>query len=235
MDVIYFLGNESRWQDNELRYSLRSIEKNLEQPGRVWIIGHKPEWVRNVRHIPFPDPYKSNKDANLILKLIRVAVEPDLSDRFIAMSDDHYVLKPTSRSFFDTVYYQEKLVPGTVFGQSKWSTRLKRTFDLFHKMGQKEVYNCEGHIPYMLHKQRCLKLLEYDFGHDIGYTVFTLYFNSFPHTYARIDENVSYAQVDSLKPFDLSKSRFVYNNDLGLTPAFKQFLSQNFDAPSSFE
>src|SRR5688500_13003685 len=143
MDVVYFLSNESTWQDGELRYSLRSIEKNLQQPGKVWIIGHKPAWIRNVRHIPFPDPYKSNKDANLILKLIRLAIESDLSNDFIAMSDDHYILKPTAKDFFDTVYYHEKLTRNTSFGTSKWSLRLKRTHELFHKMGKPEVYNCE--------------------------------------------------------------------------------------------
>jgi hypothetical protein len=70
IDVVYTLGTESSWQDNELRYSLRSLERNFPDLGRVWIVGHKPAWLTGVVHIPMADVHKQNKDANLIDKIL---------------------------------------------------------------------------------------------------------------------------------------------------------------------
>ena len=39
MDVVYILGKGSVWKDNEIRYSLRSIEKHLTGFDRVFIVG----------------------------------------------------------------------------------------------------------------------------------------------------------------------------------------------------
>ena len=49
IDVVIPLGTGSRWQDNELRYCLRSIEKNLSGVNEVVIVGEKPKWLTNVR------------------------------------------------------------------------------------------------------------------------------------------------------------------------------------------
>ena len=65
IDIVYPLGTGSKWQDSELRFSLRSIEKNFIDKGTVWVIGHKPDWLINARHIPMPDKHKHNKDANI--------------------------------------------------------------------------------------------------------------------------------------------------------------------------
>jgi hypothetical protein len=55
MDLVYVLGSGSRWGDNELRYSLRSVEKHLKGYNNVYLVGDKPDWVRNVTHIPKQD------------------------------------------------------------------------------------------------------------------------------------------------------------------------------------
>jgi hypothetical protein len=60
IDVVYPLGTGSVWQDNELRYSLRSLEKNFPDLGRVYVVGHKPDWLGNVEHIPFGDSQSPN-------------------------------------------------------------------------------------------------------------------------------------------------------------------------------
>jgi len=47
------MSDESSWgDDNELRYSLRSLEKNLIGLNRIFVVGHKPKWLVGVTHIP---------------------------------------------------------------------------------------------------------------------------------------------------------------------------------------
>jgi hypothetical protein len=44
------------------------MEKNL--------IGHKPDWGRNVIHIPSEDPEKINRSANITRKMLKVCEYP---------------------------------------------------------------------------------------------------------------------------------------------------------------
>ncbi len=42
IDLVYILGKGSKWSDNEIRFSLRSIEKYFDYR-KIFIIGEKPE------------------------------------------------------------------------------------------------------------------------------------------------------------------------------------------------
>ena len=47
IDVFYVIGTGSKWQNNELRYSLRSLEmfgKNIKD---VYIVGNKPYFIND--------------------------------------------------------------------------------------------------------------------------------------------------------------------------------------------
>ena len=97
MDVVYPLANLSKHKDDfEIRYSLRSL--NCQSwVDRVFLIGHKPEFLKDVIHIPCGDPYKNCKDANIINKILR-ACQEDVSDRFVVNSDDQIFLKEVSET-----------------------------------------------------------------------------------------------------------------------------------------
>ena len=68
ISVVYPLGTGSKWQNNELRYSLRSLSK-ISGIGDVFIVGEKPDWVRNVIHIPCKDvPFR--KEYSIYTKIM---------------------------------------------------------------------------------------------------------------------------------------------------------------------
>ena len=52
----------------ELRYSLRSLDKNLIGDYDITIIGYKPKWITNVKHIPFCE--SKDKYVNITNKII---------------------------------------------------------------------------------------------------------------------------------------------------------------------
>ena len=54
MDIVIPLGTGSRWQNNELRFALRSIEKYLTGYDKIFIIGECPSYLQNIIHIPCP-------------------------------------------------------------------------------------------------------------------------------------------------------------------------------------
>ena len=87
-DIVYVV-RYSR-QSEELRYSLRSLA-NLPH-GRVWIAGHMPEWATGVEHIRTNRKPGSHVDAKTNL---RAACEhPGVSETFIYMNDDFFVMQP---------------------------------------------------------------------------------------------------------------------------------------------
>lgn len=95
MDVLYVLGKGSKYNNAELRFSLRSLQKFLTGVDRVVIVGERPSFVKNVEHLPYREQY-SIPDINIYLK-IKHACENGISDKFLFVNDDHFLL-----DYFDT-------------------------------------------------------------------------------------------------------------------------------------
>jgi hypothetical protein len=83
------LGRDSIWQNNELRYALRSWGKfgNIE---RVIIVGEKPDWYTG-EHYPLPTSRILCKTEDIFRKTQLAAT---LSESFIYANDDHILLEP---------------------------------------------------------------------------------------------------------------------------------------------
>lgn len=90
MNLVYILGNGSKWNNNELKYSLRSISDFGVNVDNVYIVGSKPEWVNNIHHIQVDDPYRKKCD-NTWNKLC--VISTILKDPFVLMNDDFYFLQ----------------------------------------------------------------------------------------------------------------------------------------------
>ena len=96
MDILYVIGRGSTWANNELKYSLRSLEKNCKNVGRIFIVGYCPDFIdkKKVTFIPVDDE-QDCKHKN-IMRCIEVAVEQsNISDDFLYSSDDHFYILPT--------------------------------------------------------------------------------------------------------------------------------------------
>src|SRR4051812_48140009 len=92
-DIVIPLNNRSYQKNIELRYCLRSIEKHLSGVGNVFIVGHMPEWVTNVIYIPFEeDPRNRFRDRNIMLKVSEACKDSRVSDDFLMIHDDHFLL-----------------------------------------------------------------------------------------------------------------------------------------------
>lgn len=97
MDILYVVGRRlSQWNDNELRYSLRSIEKNGINVGRVFIAGYCPPFVdrSKVVFVKVRDE-TSVKHYNIMHAIEEAVRETDIGDEFLYSSDDHFYIKPT--------------------------------------------------------------------------------------------------------------------------------------------
>ena len=243
------LGNESEYNDWELRYSMRSVLEHVHIPGsKMWVIGHKPNWLDEgvVNHVDHPDPYKSNKDANLIGKAIRISREPELSDDFIMFSDDHFVIKDSTKEDFHP--YTSGEFEDQSFNQNEkgWRGRQLHTYH-YLKKNNKTTFSCDCHIPYPCNKHYFPELMSTNYGYGKGYTIFSLYYNWVHLERAGIGEPL---RIDSdairgslsgypklhtaLKKFE--NNRFInYDNDSLKNWYLAHLLESRFPEPAPWE
>ena len=112
MDILYVVGTGSKWDNNELRYSLRSIDKYGINIDRVFIVGTKPDFVNNTIHyIPCGDPYP-RKHKNILHKVIKAITTSDIGRHFLISSDDHFYVRETDFANLP-VYYRNEEIPAS--------------------------------------------------------------------------------------------------------------------------
>lgn len=94
LDAVYFVRDG---ENEELRYSLRSVEKNL--PCRkVWIIGGKPDDINPDEFVRIPQVKGNGTKWDRVQANLRlVANHPGITEDFILMNDDFFINQPTTR------------------------------------------------------------------------------------------------------------------------------------------
>lgn len=108
MDLLYIVGGGSKHDNKELRYSLRSIEKNCTGYERVFVVGQKPEWLTNVEFYPCDDPYNCTHK-NMMHKILYACHNTDISENFVMQGDDHFYVR--KYDFRDIMPYYKGELP----------------------------------------------------------------------------------------------------------------------------
>lgn len=182
IDVCYMLGTESEADDWELRLSLRSWRKHFAL-NRFIIVGHCPAWLGNddlrraVVHAPFPDPYRHNKDANLIQKAVWLAGQPWVTDPFILCSDDQFLLRPINKRQACEHWHHGDKRDARFPANHTWWKRLGHTVKALDRR-KKGTLHFDTHIPIALTKAQALGALQWDYGAEPGMCIFTLMLNA---------------------------------------------------------
>jgi len=157
MDAVYVVKRDVH--NDELRYSLRSLAAHVAHDN-VWLAGFRPPWTVGVHHIDVAqdDTKYRNSTANL-----RAACEhPDVSDPFLLMNDDFFVMHPVAgppmlhRGPVSVVvdYYRRR------YGPSRQYLRgMVATSDLLHRLGIPDPLSYELHLPIVIHKAPMLAAL----------------------------------------------------------------------------
>lgn len=154
-DVVYVV--RPGLQNEELRYSMRSVAQNLEHAA-VWVVGACPDWVSDevgwiqTRQI---DHKHRNVRNNL---LAACASSVPISSSFILMNDDFFVLRPTrevlplhagSLDEFAARHFK----PGA--NQLNWGRRAAETSRTLQMLGlPADSLHCyELHVPMVIDRE----------------------------------------------------------------------------------
>ncbi len=154
VDIIYPIGKGSKWNNNELKYSLRSLEKHGKSLGRVFITGDCPDFLSDeIVHTPCEDSY-SYGVINTNEKILHTLRSHDVSDNFVFMNDDFFLLKDVDLSTYP-YYYKRMLKPEEE--KKKYGNSLVFTY-YYLIFQEKSVKNFELHLPIVFNKQNFLSL-----------------------------------------------------------------------------
>jgi hypothetical protein len=232
IDIVYPISLncdiDNHW---ELRMSLRSVEKYFDVC-RIFVVGHKPDWLINAVHVDVQDSYLRNPDANIIQKVV-AACGRDVSDEFIRMSDDQYLLRPVDYRTMPTVSTNNH----NPTSRGAWHRRMKNTLNHLEKRGLSTI-NYESHCPQKINRLKYIEtMMSFSYGEDIGMCGNTLYYNSVSNTSVPSNNLVHISPktetLDSL--LEISKKMTYININCSLNNAHKAFLSMMFPDKSCFE
>jgi hypothetical protein len=224
MDIVYPLKNMTEDDYVELRYSLRSL-KNIEHD-RVIIVGGKPDWVKNIIHIDEYDVH-SLKGSNSLRKILTTF--SIVSDDFIYMNDDFFMLKPQKVKYFHQGNFRENVEhKAPLLNYSRYWQGMHRTAILFD-----EPLDYEVHYPFVFNKNKFLEMLKkYDMTK--AYALRSLYGNEYKVGGEYVKDNKVYNLDDFRNAF--KTDYFVSSSDqLPVDDAFIKILDNFFPDKSPYE
>lgn len=107
LDVLYIVGNGSVAFNQELQYSLRSLEKFCKGYNRVFITGVCPIFVKKSSVIHTPAQDIGCRAINHWWKVNETIKRTDISKRFVLMYDDIFFCKEVDLRFYQWYYRGE--------------------------------------------------------------------------------------------------------------------------------
>lgn len=233
LDLVYVLGTGSRWRNNEIRYSLRSVERHLPH-ARVFVVGYLPKFMRNVIHLDCSDPTQ-NKLQNSIHKTLRAASDPRVGERFVLMNDDFFFLKPVKKMM---VFHRGTMSETIARHPTKagyYYDAMRRTRQMLVDSGIRNPKDYAVHFPMVLEKSKVREVArKFDYRSQ-GFL--------FRTAYANLNGMGGYFRND-VKPktmADLALRKFrdielLSSSDaMAVQPSFHAWLERKFPEPSRYE
>jgi hypothetical protein len=223
-DVVYVVrpGDDNE----ELRYSLRSLA-NLPHR-RVYIAGYAPQWCANVFPILTDQknkPDQENSNANLKAAL----QDPELSDDFVFMNDDFYVMEPVE----DIPALHQGLLDARITAY-RAGGRMHQAYSLMVTRralqqvpsAPDELLSYELHMPMLMNKRRALLMFKLWRANLQGLRPRTLYGNLY---------HISGKETQDAKGRTESQEHFISSVRNVRDDTIWQLLRERFPAPSDYE
>jgi hypothetical protein len=235
VDVVYILSTESKWQDREILFSVRSVERHLKNYRRIFIVGHKPKFFGpEVIEIPYTDIFH-NKARNIMAKILRAASDQRITQRFILMNDDYFLLQDTDGPTYP--YYYKCTLEESMAKNSHnldYLSHLQATNNLLRSKNVGTL-NFDVHFPILYHKRKFRDVcFEYDWAVQAGYVMKSVYCNTLGIAGTQIKDckiNHSHLYWDKIT----AGMPCLSVGDRSLNKQFHRFLYDRFPSPSRYE
>lgn len=229
IDVVIPLGKHSPYDNEELRYCLRCIEKHLKNYRNIYIIGECPKWLTNVIHIPAIDD--SSHEINIMRKILVACETEEVSDNFLLFNDDHFLIKDVDSDY--PYYYQDDLWRKVIGSSYRESCNNTRSILLQNK---KEIKHFDIHCPIVYNKKAFRACMNtFDWSIRSGYIIKSLYCNVYGIAGEEMEDCKIIADLDPLGLQSQLVGRHVFScGDLGF-PCVEKYLREHYSKKSKYE
>ncbi len=224
MDCVYICRPG---ENEELRYSIRSVVKNLPHDN-IWVIGYKPKWYSG-NFISVPNT--TTKFENIRLAIKTAAETENISDDFILMNDDFFIIKPIESVkvlhgglLIDKINrYKEML------GPNRYVSILENTYKFLIKSKIENPLDYDIHTPMPINKNNILKII------NRKHFPRSLYGNIF-NIGGEFTKDVKIYPENSLIKYEINKdSPYISAQDNSFDLLFNQELKKLFINATNYE
>lgn len=226
MDLVYICR---AGENEELRYSIRSAEKNLKF-NNLWVVGAAPSWYTgNLIEVP----QIGVKYAIARKNLKTLASSDKIDNDFVLMNDDFFVMKPMDQV---EVWHGGRLDEKLKFRMSKapnsaYSNLLYETYNILKRNKMADALDYELHTP--------LPMTRKGLGDVLGYGGLwrSLYsnFNQVGGTEHKDVKIYSSSTPIANMNLDVESSPYLSTDDGSFSKLRDTLLGDMFSEPSSFE
>ena len=158
LDIVYFIKPDL--VNNELRYSLRSVENNF--PHRyVWFFGGQPIELTPDRRAPIIQSGANRYEK--VRNMLRAACENDeITEDFWLFNDDFFVLRPLEDipAWYDGDLIERfQRIERRRGRQSSYTQQLRGTTETLRNAGY-GILNYAVHVPMKINRKKMLQTLD---------------------------------------------------------------------------
>lgn len=261
-EIFIPLGGKDAWQDNELRYCLRSLETNMLHPFKVTVYSdHEVPWLKNVdfkivERFRSGHPFENFWDT---INKIHLFARNANCKEFLYLYDDCCLLrKVMDFNSLENIALQRELPEYRNMRTDKHGITLLSSIDAIN---EPVCWNYETHIPRLYNRKKLIELYKVFGIFDFKYppALATLYFNhfyafpysmmsekgqSFRASFCFEDNDISGSYlVSSIGEIEMAclDKLFLHYNDKGLNFApngkqiLKEYIMSLFPNKSRFE
>lgn len=160
MNFLYLLGplGLSRWQNNEIRYSLRSIETAF-APAWVGITGPEmPAFLTGIEHIKVDIIPGISRYKNMQRQLLAACSQESTPEDLILMNDD-FIVRATPPWDWTPTFIRPIGHPAKEIRYNPWKRTVFDTGDWLREKGIVDPLSYEGHTPMPFKKSLALPIL----------------------------------------------------------------------------
>lgn len=214
--------------NEELRYSIRSLYKNIKNPN-IWIVGGKPDWyIGNYIKVN----QNKTKHVNVRNSLNKIVHSKNIEDNFILMNDDFFIMKPMS----DIPYLHGGLLINKVkkfkinAKTSSYTKMLSDTYDTLIKKQIQDPLDYAVHVPMKINKENLSKVIY------PALSIRTMYGNLYNVGGTQIEDVKVHLNRPWTESFDYKKNtKFLSTNDQSFNKLYEEIFKNKFINKSPLE
>lgn len=158
-DIVYFCKDSPK--NEELRYSLRSVEKNFPHE-KIWIYGGKPDYIIPDKYVPMVQ-CQVTKWANVKMLLLSACENDNITEDFYLFNDDFFVMHPVEQvlpPFYDGTLAERiiEIENRSNYTATSYTRQLRQLLSLLISLNCGRL-NYAVHMPMLINRKKALDVL----------------------------------------------------------------------------